>query len=694
MGPPSIYQIIEFLHHVGVVLQTKSDCSSDENWVFLLKALNRDEISNFLRFDVINLNALDYTCYSAEKDCYIRFLPIGNLQLSIGKSNFRRDFIQFMLSILYKNRVSLRFSSSLTCINSLMQTMREINEKIAQYLVCDFAAEQNIGEDSSLLLAPRILIEEEILTSEDRKLIKSLQLLDKDIQVLKIGEKPNIENIPQGLKNLGFISSPVKYFSISGSRKIHLVDIRDHSFLHLYSCALDALRQMTTIACSDRLDDEFEHLEDPVRTAIIQAKTQRILSIARDNSPFYQRKFGAMPRSATQIDLKNYPFVIADELREYGFPAGDDLLTGPLKSCYVFNSGGSTGVPKISIRTFTDQNSVGNKHGKGMILNHFAPSDIIANLFSAGNLWAGFQTMNLALERIGCCILPLGSGMHPKDLVSTLLRNKATAIVGARTSILSLAKFVEHNHVKGLKVKKMFTGGEMISDHVKDYLVGVFGLEVFSAAGYSALDVGAIGFQCKYCPLDTYHINEDQVLIEVIDSQSLNPLPIGEKGELVATHLERELMPVIRYRYGDQGRILKNRCPCGRGTKLLQLIGRSDDTLIIGGVNIEILNIESIVHSVPGLSLNFQVIAEEIDSLDQLKLIVEASAEHFNEKVKSELETKLKEAFYNSMPFLKNMAEASGIKMPVLEVVPLNTLKRNSRTGKLKKSVELRGNSK
>ena len=177
--------------------------------------------------------------------------------------------------------------------------------------------------------------------------------------------------------------------------------------------------------------------------------------------------------------------------------------------------------------------------------------------------------------------------------------------------------------------------------------------------------------------------------MEVVDPQTNEPLPDGEAGKILVTNFSRYLMPLIRYDIGDMGRILTRKCSCGRTVKLMELLGRSDDTLIIGGGNIKLTDIAQIVGKVEGLSMHFRMIARTENAKDRFILeaeTVEKLSQERMDTLGNELYQRLMEDKHEFAAFLKT----GSILEPVVNIVEPDALPRNRRTGKLKQVIDER----
>lgn len=698
-----IQEIIESLHIIGARLTA----TENKFTIFIKKVLNRDFLESYLRYDVKELNMLNYYCYDMTMDRYCKATPMGMIHHEFSNKTFNEDFVHFILSLIYKNCCTIHCEELIK--NEIKQVItkfqQEMNLPKNQCIKINYIKSKH--RTTNLKYA--VLIETTLLDDKEKRRIKEQLLSCPDIMVFIIGdnfleERPslfiedNIKNLLknhnkklQGLNSIGYIiSTSNKYWIIEKMDHVHFVDLMTNPIEMIYTDKPEPYRHMQILMSNDRSDDEFEYFDDDHRKKITLSRIRRIFNIAKEKSNFYREHLQSH-RLDNFEDLHDIPLLTSKQLIQHIAPTGTGILTAKNpNNCFIFNSGGTTGAPKTSFRTHYDQRSVGFRHGKGLMLTGFDSNDIAANLFAAGNLWAGFQTVNGALERVGCQIVPLAAGLNTEELIILFRKFEVNAVLGMLSKVLAIAKYIENKNITDLKIKKILVAGEKATDTVKKYIRDIFKLDVLSTAAYSALDVGAIGYQCAQCHSDEYHINEDQVYIEVVDPGTKKIMGFDQIGELIATHLDRILMPIIRYSFGDMGQILSQPCPCGRKTKRLQLFGRSDDTMLIGGFKLDLLSIEKAIKRTPGLSITFQLIAEEIDRLDRLTIITESKQLQLTDNEKVNLQNKLLENLYSFFPILKNLVKSGGIHKPRIEIVPLNSIQGNIRTGKIKKTIDKR----
>ncbi|WP_022671050.1 acyl-CoA reductase [Hippea alviniae] len=435
----------------------------------------------------------------------------------------------------------------------------------------------------------------------------------------------------------------------------------------------------------DPESDYFDFLDQEERDKLTLERLKKIVKYAKEHSPLFAERYKDIDEINSFDDFRKLPLLTGSDYKKYLPPAGDGLLTDNHASGYVFSSGGTTGTPKVVYRTFQEQWFNALKLGKGLRLSIFDENDVVANLLFAGNMWASFVSYNMALEVVGCRILPMGGNFDVKDIVNTLILFKANGFITIPSLAISIAEYVDKNGVN-LTIDKVVTGGEHLFSEAREYIRDVLKVKKFASTGYTTNDTGAIGYQCEHQSGGLHHVHEDLHYVEILNENN-EPCKPGEIGRIVVTNLHRKLMPTIRYEVGDLGRWVERECACGRKTKVFELLGRSDDVLIIGGGNIHPEVISKSISQVEGLSKHFQIIAEVENRKDTLKVIVETVDEKPYDKKREEM---LRKIIYENSKELRILHNKGFINDVVVKIVPPNSIERNPRTGKIRLIVDKR----
>jgi len=470
--------------------------------------------------------------------------------------------------------------------------------------------------------------------------------------------------------------------------EIGMMSSRKHGTPHDGTKGLGELIRWVSMGTVETFKNEFDYFDENKRDEITLARLNMLLDFTKRNSPFYSERIRKTHLKSLD-EISEIPILSQKEFRDNLPPYGNGIITDNLNHSYSFGSGGTTGKPKFVYRTVDETLRNAQALAKGLYLSGFKPEDTVANLLFAGNLWASFVSYNQALEKVGCHILPI-AGNIDMELIMTYLKSfNANAAISIPSVILSIAEYVEENSVEGIKIEKISTGGEHLFKEAKEYISKILGTEKFISTGYTTNDTGAIGFQCECCSGGLHHIHEDIHIVEFIDPETGKNVKPGETGKVVVTNIDRYLMPVIRYDVGDMGRLVIRECECGRKVKLMELLGRSDDTLIIGGGNILLDSIAKAISDVEELSYHFRMVARIVDYKDQIIIDAETK-DNLDELGMKDIENRLYDSLLHEKPEFLAFMKTGSIKKPVINILKPNTLPRNPRTGKIKQVIDER----
>jgi phenylacetate-CoA ligase len=253
--------------------------------------------------------------------------------------------------------------------------------------------------------------------------------------------------------------------------------------------------------------------------------------------------------------------------------------------------------------------------------------DIVHNGYGYGLFTGGLGFHNGA-EKIGATIIPASGGMTDRQLM--LMRDFGATILAATPTfslhMAEVAKKTGSNYLKDYKLKAGIFGAEPTSSGLKKEVAEAWGIDYHEVYGLSEIIGPGVACSCKESEL--LHVFEDHFYFEIIDSETGEVKPEGERGELVITPLTKQALPLLRYRTGDITSITKEPCKCGRTMlRMESIVGRADDMLIISGVNVYPSQIEHVIANTEGVTLNYQIIAEKKGHLDKLEIHVEVSDE-------------------------------------------------------------------
>jgi phenylacetate-CoA ligase len=352
-----------------------------------------------------------------------------------------------------------------------------------------------------------------------------------------------------------------------------------------------------------------------------------------DNVPYYRDKMkakGVTPDDINTIDdLYKLPFLTKDDLRE-AYPYG--LLAVPLEDALrIQSTSGTTGKRVVAFYTRQDIDLWEDCCARAIAAAGGTKNDVVQVAYGYG-LFTGGPGLNGGSHKLGSLTLPMSSGFTDRqlqfmcDLGSTIL-----------CCTPSYAEFLgETINEQGLrdkiKLKAGIFGAEAWSEEMRVRLEESLGIKAYDIYGLTEITGPGVSFECS--EQTGMHINEDHFIAETIDPATGEVLPLGEKGEIVFTCITKQAFPLLRYRTRDICVLSRNECSCGRTlTKMSRLMGRSDDMLIIKGVNVFPSQIETVLIDY-GLSANYQLIVDRVNHSDTLEVCVELTPEMFTDTVK------------------------------------------------------------
>ena len=386
-------------------------------------------------------------------------------------------------------------------------------------------------------------------------------------------------------------------------------------------------------------DEPLECMPRPQLEQYQLAKLRDQLGYIREHSPFYRRKFDSahvVPGDICSLDaVRQIPFTEKDELRQSQAaspPWGDFGCIAPREAVRVFQTSGTTGRPvrvmlsgKDWFETYYQQFSH-FRCGFGL-----SAADVLFVPFNYGLYvaWWGFQA---AMEQAGLMVIP-GGGLSSKDRLRAMLEWEATAICGTPSYLLYLAETARKSGVDlpGSPIRKVIAAGEPGAGipSTKKAIESQWGAECFDDIG--STEISNFGYECIMH--QGTHVIEGMFLAEVMDPETLEPLPDGQIGELVLTNLCCSSMPLVRYRTHDLVRFDRAVCSCGRTYLRLDggVLGRSDDMFHFAGVNIFPAQIQKLLHEINEFSQEYQLVVPRLGSGKHLRIRVEPANENVPE---------------------------------------------------------------
>jgi phenylacetate-CoA ligase len=354
-------------------------------------------------------------------------------------------------------------------------------------------------------------------------------------------------------------------------------------------------------------------------------------------APHYATALAKTPEKglASLAELAGLPFTSKAELRS-GFPYGF-LAVAREEVVRLHSSSGTTGNPTVVYHTRGDIAEWENLIARCMYSTGVRRNDVFQNMMGYG-LFTGGIGFHYGAERLGVMTIPIGPGNSKRQI--WFLKHLQTTVIHILPSYaLHLYTLFPETGVdpkKDLKLRIAFIGAEPHSEATRKKIEELYGIKAYDSYGLSEMCGPGVAFECLM--QNGLHLWEDHFYPEVIDPSSGRVLPAGEEGELVLTTLKREAMPLIRYRTGDLTRLLPGDCPCGRTHRRIDRIkGRSDDMLIINGVNLFPIQIEKTLMAIPQIGHNYLIEIYKENYMDRLEVKVEINEEVFRGTL-SELE--------------------------------------------------------
>jgi len=367
-------------------------------------------------------------------------------------------------------------------------------------------------------------------------------------------------------------------------------------------------------------DKDVETLE---RTALRRLQSDRLSATLERaaRTPFYRERLGACR------DLSQLPFTTKADLRA-GFPYG--FLAVPLDEVVrLHSSSGTTGNPTVIYHTRGDIASWQDLVARCMYMAGMRSTDVFQNIMGYG-LFTGGLGFHYGAEKLGAMTIPVGPG-NSKRQIWFMREFKTTSIHILPSYALRLATHVQELGLdprQDFHLRMAFVGAEPHTEETRRRIEKTWNLRAFNSYGLSEMCGPGVAFECP--EQAGMHIWEDRFLVEIVDPDTGSAVPDGECGELVLTTLDREATPLVRYRTRDLTRLIPEPCPCGRTHRRIDRIrGRSDDMMIINGVNIFPMQVEQTLLRIPGIGSNYLIEIHEENFMDKLHVSVELAADSF-----------------------------------------------------------------
>lgn len=377
-------------------------------------------------------------------------------------------------------------------------------------------------------------------------------------------------------------------------------------------------------------EKEIETLE---RKELEKLQGQKLLETIQQasHSPYYGKVFESNSSFKNGIrsieQARELPFTVKEDMRN-NFPWGF-LSLDKKEVVRLHSSSGTTGNPTVVYHNRHDLNSWANLMARSLYAAGIRDTDVFQNICGYG-LFTGGLGFQYGIEKLGCLSIPAGAGNSLRQI--KLMQDYGTTAAHAIPSYLGrlFDVFKEEglDPKKDTKLHTLVIGAEPHTEEHRRRIEEMFGVKAYNSFGLSEMNGPGVAFECT--EQNGLHVWEDAYLVEIIDPKTLAPLPDGEVGELVMTTLDRQAMPLIRYRTRDLTRFLPGKCACGRTHRRIDRIaGRSDDMFILKGCNIFPMQVEGILMKLPEVGDDYRIILETIEDQDEMIVEVEVKKEWF-----------------------------------------------------------------
>ncbi len=375
--------------------------------------------------------------------------------------------------------------------------------------------------------------------------------------------------------------------------------------------------------------------ETASREQITQWQTAGFLDAVKrvyENVPYYREKMeekGVTPDDIKDLsDLSKLPFLTKDDLRE-AYPYG--LMARPLSDCVrIHSTSGTTGRRVVAFYTENDIRMWDECCARALVAAGGTKDDVVQVSYGFG-LFTGGAGLNGGSHMLGSLTLPMSSGNTDRQ-IQFMTDLGATILCCTPSYAAYLAESINERGVRDrIRLKAGIFGAEAWTEEMRHDIEKALGLKAYDIYGLTEISGPGVAFECE--AQAGMHINEDYFIVEVIDPKTGEVLPYGEKGELVFTSFAKEAFPLIRYRTKDIGILNSEKCSCGRTfVRMTKPLGRSDDMLIVKGVNVFPSQIETVLLN-HGYAANYQIVVDRVNNSDTIEVRVEMTPEMFSDEV-------------------------------------------------------------
>jgi len=343
---------------------------------------------------------------------------------------------------------------------------------------------------------------------------------------------------------------------------------------------------------------------------------------------------GITPESIQTVDdLRKLPLTTKQDLRD-NYPFG--LVGGDMKDAIrIHSSSGTTGHPTVVVYSLHDIDSWANMIARSMYMVGCRNTDVFQNSSGYG-MFTGGLGFQYGAEKLGAVTVPAAAGNSKRQIM--FIKDFGTTCLHAIPSYaVRLAEVFKEEGIDPVdtKLHTLFIGAEPHTDEQRRRIEHLLGVKAYNSFGMTEMNGPGVAFECK--EQNGMHLWEDNYMVEILDPETLEPVPDGQYGEMVLTTLDRTMMPILRYRTRDLTRIIQGECPCGRTHRRIdRIVGRTDDMFIIKGVNVFPMQVEKILVKYPGLGSNYLITLDSENDNDTMT--VEVELDEINTDVYPELQ--------------------------------------------------------
>lgn len=410
---------------------------------------------------------------------------------------------------------------------------------------------------------------------------------------------------------------------------------------------------------------------------------EEIIKNAKEHSPFYRDLY----ENIKFTNISDLPVVEQDKFWK------SKILTDENSDGIVFKSGGSTGSPKYSYFTSLEWQSFTTAFGRGMALGILENNDRVANMFYVGDLYASFLFIKDSLQSIPVeskkiLHFPIAGATDPTQVLKTLEEFHINTIAGVPSAILTLFEHYQRDikNYPNIKIDKLLFGGEALYPDQHEAIKAIFPDIQISSIGYASVDAGLLGFSDLSCLDGEHRVFDKENIIEIIDPDTHEVITeVNRIGKVLVTNLTRKLMPIIRYPAGDLAIWVEDEgTPCRK----FKLQGRSDEAARLGTISVYFEDMRSMVMNtlIEFQGIQFQMVLNHFNHKDELLLRLAGHLLVSDSKIVD----RVIDAFRKEKPVYQDVLSGNLIHPLKIEIVEMNQLEANPRTGKLKRVIDNR----